>query len=38
MTIFEHLVPSYFEVDGLEIIVLQDKFGNCLNIRVNNYE
>jgi len=30
MKIFDQIVPSYFEIEDMEIIILQDTMGNCL--------
>jgi hypothetical protein len=38
MKIFEQIVPSYFEIGDMEIIILQDTMGNCLTIKINYYE
>ena len=36
--IFELIVPSYFEVGGYEIIILQTPEGDLLNININRHE
>jgi len=38
MKIFDQIVPSYFEIEDIEIIILQDTMGNCLTIKINYYE
>jgi|21_taG_2_1085346.scaffolds.fasta_scaffold01699_13 hypothetical protein len=38
MKIFDQIVPSYFEIEDMEIIILQDTMGNCLTIKINYYE
>jgi len=38
MNIFEEIVPSYFEIDDMEIVILQDKNGELLTIKINYYE
>jgi hypothetical protein len=35
--IFELLVPSYFEVGGYEIVILQDPEGELLTLKVIKY-
>ena len=32
--IYNYLVPSYFDVGEYEIVILQDPYGNILNIRI----
>lgn len=34
-TIFGYLVPTYFHIQGYEIVVLQDPYGNALTIKIN---
>ena len=34
-TIFGYLVPTYFDIRGYEIVVLQDPYGNVLTIKIN---
>lgn len=36
--VFSMLVPSYFEVAGYEIVVLQDPQGNLLTLKIAEYE
>jgi|TARA_R100000084_G_scaffold107580_1_gene67946 hypothetical protein len=38
MKTFDFIVPSYFDLNGMEIIIIQDRFGNCLSIKINHYE
>jgi hypothetical protein len=38
MRTLENIVPSYFEIGDMEIIILQDKNGALLTIKVNYYE
>ncbi len=38
MNIFEEIVPSYFEIDDMEIVILQDANGEVLTIKINHYE
>ena len=38
MDIFKHLVPSYFEVGDLEIVIIQDPEGKLLTLKINLYE
>jgi|TARA_S200002703_G_scaffold24120_3_gene20954 hypothetical protein len=38
MNIFEEIVPSYFEIGDMEIVILQDKNGELLTIKINYYE
>ena len=34
-TAFEDFVPSSFEIEGYEILILQDKYGNLLTLKIN---
>ena len=36
--IMTQLVPSYFEVEGYEIIVIQDVEGELITVKVIEYE
>tara|TARA_R110002020_G_scaffold78287_3_gene196973 strand:+ start:88 stop:210 length:123 start_codon:yes stop_codon:yes gene_type:complete len=36
--VFNYLVPSYFEIGDLEIIILQDPTGKLVTIKINSYE
>tara|TARA_R110000765_G_scaffold33034_1_gene76033 strand:- start:158 stop:286 length:129 start_codon:yes stop_codon:yes gene_type:complete len=36
--VFDIIVPSYFEVDNYEIVVLQDPEGNLLTLKIEEYE
>jgi hypothetical protein len=38
MNIFEEIVPSYFEIGDMEIVILQDQNGELLTIKINYYE
>tara|TARA_Y100001963_G_C6704628_1_gene411284 strand:- start:1040 stop:1156 length:117 start_codon:yes stop_codon:yes gene_type:complete len=38
MDVFNYLVPSYFEIGELEIVILQDPYGKILTIKINSYE
>ena len=38
MKILNFIVPSYFEIGDMEIIIIQDRYGNCLSIKINEYE
>lgn len=38
MDVFEYLVPSYFEIGNLEIVVLQDPTGRLITLKINSYE
>tara|TARA_R100000781_G_scaffold67245_1_gene42413 strand:+ start:93 stop:209 length:117 start_codon:yes stop_codon:yes gene_type:complete len=38
MKVFDFIVPSYFEIGDMEIIIIQDRYGNCLSIKINEYE
>jgi|TARA_R100000951_G_scaffold54247_2_gene45656 hypothetical protein len=38
MKILEEIVPSYFELDDMEIVILQDANGKLLTIKINYYE
>jgi hypothetical protein len=38
MDIFKYLVPSYFEIDGIEIVIIQDPEGKLLKLKINMYE
>jgi len=38
MKILNFIVPSYFEIGDMEIIILQDKNGELLTIKINYYE
>tara|TARA_R110000824_G_scaffold87704_1_gene216093 strand:+ start:308 stop:439 length:132 start_codon:yes stop_codon:yes gene_type:complete len=35
--LFETIVPSYFEVGGYEIIILQTPNGDLLTLRIEEY-
>ena len=35
MNIFKDLVPSYFDIKGYEILILQDKYGNLITIKIS---
>tara|TARA_R100000544_G_C2168889_1_gene31249 strand:- start:317 stop:445 length:129 start_codon:yes stop_codon:yes gene_type:complete len=33
-----YLVPSYFDVMGYEIVIIQDAEGNLITLKIVNYE
>tara|TARA_R110002020_G_scaffold321254_3_gene537180 strand:- start:578 stop:703 length:126 start_codon:yes stop_codon:yes gene_type:complete len=35
---FSMLVPSYFDINGCEIIVIQDAEGNLLTLKIVEYD
>ena len=37
MKILEEIVPSYFELDDMEIVILQDANGKLLTIKIKYY-
>ena len=38
LDIFAMLVPSYFDVGGYELIIIQDPDGNLLTLKISQYE
>tara|TARA_R110000744_G_scaffold3878_8_gene14265 strand:- start:1879 stop:1995 length:117 start_codon:yes stop_codon:yes gene_type:complete len=38
MDVFDEIVPSYFEIGDIEIVILQDSQGNLLTVKINFYE
>ena len=36
--IFEFLVPSYFDIEGYEIIILQNPEGELLTLKITQYD
>tara|TARA_R110002020_G_scaffold109623_1_gene253580 strand:- start:1058 stop:1183 length:126 start_codon:yes stop_codon:yes gene_type:complete len=38
LDIFEFLVPSYFDIEGYEIIILQNPEGDLLTLKIMQYE
>ena len=36
--IFEEIVPSYFDIGDMEIVILQDGHGEFLTVKINYYE
>ena len=38
MDIFDMLVPSYFDIEGYEIIIIQDSQGELLTLKIVQYE
>jgi hypothetical protein len=37
-SLFDLLVPSYFEIESYEIVILQDPEGNLLTLKIAKYE
>ena len=38
MDIFDMLVPSYFDIGGCEIVIIQDSQGELLTLKIVQYE
>jgi len=36
--LFSILVPSYFDINGYEIIIIQDPQGNLLTLKIAEYD
>ena len=36
--LFDFLVPSYFDIDMYEILILQNPYGDLITIKVERYD